>query len=72
MLLLISNQLSVNGGTVQIFDITGKLVENIPLTDYHLPITGINWHAKNRASGIYLVKIQTGNKTLTRRITLLK
>ena len=69
--ILINNQLSVNGGMVQILDISGKLLRTIPISAYRSPIAGIQWNAQDQPAGTYLILIKAGEKRITKQVTLI-
>jgi hypothetical protein len=51
---------------VKIYNLNGQFVEDLT---HHQPLT---WNGSGRPPGIYLVKLSIGNKSFTKRITLLK
>jgi hypothetical protein len=68
----VSHQLSaVSKIRLALFDVNGELVE-ARSTDSQQLKGGIPWNASGLASGLYFVKAQIGNKTLQKRIILLK
>ncbi|MCP4633728.1 MAG: T9SS type A sorting domain-containing protein, partial [candidate division Zixibacteria bacterium] len=57
---------------LRIYNLKGQLLETIN-TRYAAPGThSITWDASEYSSGIYFYKLTTNNKTLTKRMTLLK
>jgi hypothetical protein len=55
---------------INIYDITGKLLtSNLSLMPSPFAPKA-RWHAQNQPSGIYLVKVKTGNHELVKRIVL--
>ncbi|OGJ92329.1 MAG: hypothetical protein A2268_06250 [Candidatus Raymondbacteria bacterium RifOxyA12_full_50_37] len=56
---------------IRIFDIHGKLVQKLA-TDYLLLASGITWDASNQPSGLYIIRVQVGGKTLVKQALLLK
>ena len=57
---------------LKIYDIRGKLVDEI-FEKYQFPGQyNVVWSAKNISSGIYFIKMQALNQTQTRKVILLK
>ncbi len=55
-----------------VFDISGRVVETL-LNDFVEPgYHEITWNAKNQSSGIYFVKLRSGQKSQTQKILFLK
>ncbi len=69
----ISYQLNQNGQiNINIFDLNGKLIDEL-VNDYkEMGNYSINWNASNLANGVYIVKLQSNKFTEMRKITLLK
>ena len=58
--------------SVNIYDISGKLVTNIT-NDYYLPNNySFNWNASKVSSGLYIINATLNNYTISYNITLLK
>nr|MBC8335623.1 T9SS type A sorting domain-containing protein [Candidatus Desulfolinea nitratireducens] len=58
--------------SLQIYDITGRLVETLiedrmPIGDYE-----VRWDASEYSSGLYFIRLSLGDKTYTRKTLLLK
>ena len=57
---------------INIFDVRGRLVNNIwsgrPSTGYNL----FSWQAKTQSSGIYIIELETKDKKLIRKVQLIK
>ena len=58
--------------SVQIFNITGQLIETLINGKLESGEYEILWDAGNLPSGIYFVQLKSGNKTLNQKLTLLK
>lgn len=58
--------------TIQVFDITGRLVETLINGEQPAGTHQITWNANRYASGIYLVRMSTDVGVATRKITLIK
>jgi hypothetical protein len=57
---------------IAVYDIAGRLVENL-VNEVKAPGEYVvEWNAGNLPSGIYFYRMQTGNETIVRRATLLK
>ncbi|MCP4580444.1 MAG: T9SS type A sorting domain-containing protein, partial [candidate division Zixibacteria bacterium] len=69
----ISFSLKDNGPVrLEIFDVTGSLVET--LIDEYMPIGNydINWNAEDCASGTYIYKLTSGGNTSVQKAVLIK
>jgi len=66
--IVISNQLSVSGNRLQIYTITGKLVQEIPVSDHRLQVTETKWHAQGHPAGVYMVRVKAGNNVVVKKI----
>tara|TARA_B100000676_G_C18088131_1_gene856907 strand:- start:5173 stop:5892 length:720 start_codon:yes stop_codon:yes gene_type:complete len=64
------NNSLVNPYHIQIFNLSGKLVETIDYKNFQN--NSISWDASNLNSGIYLVNFISQDKSLTKKITLVK
>jgi len=58
--------------SVQVYDITGRLVETLVDGIIQPGNHGIKWDASNQSSGIYFVIFENGNSSLTQKLILLK
>jgi len=58
--------------TVQIFDITGKLIINLVNKKQNAGKHVIIWDASAYPSGVYLYKLEVDNYSLTKKLVLLK
>ena len=58
--------------TLSVYNLVGQQV--VTLVNKELPAGyhAINWHAENMASGVYLSKLSSGGKTITRKMLLMK
>jgi hypothetical protein len=57
---------------IEIFDIRGRLISNIPRTTNYEPRTTYRWHAQDNPAGIYIIRLKAGEKEAVTRITLKK
>jgi len=58
--------------TIEIFDDLGRKVTTLLNTVQSAGSHGVDWNAKNIASGLYFYRIQAGNYEITRKMALLK
>ncbi len=58
--------------TIKVYNLSGKEVAALVNGMYGQGIYKVNWNAGNLASGVYLYRIQAGNFTETKRLTLIK
>jgi flagellar hook assembly protein FlgD len=58
--------------SLQIFDITGRLVETLVNENLEPGYHEITWNATNVSSGVYIYKLTTDAGQLTRKMILLK
>jgi len=58
--------------SVQIFNITGQLIETLINGNIESGKHKVLWDAGNLPSGIYFVQLKSGDKTITQKLTLLK
>jgi hypothetical protein len=63
--------LAVGKTDITIFNICGKQIAKLTANSQQLK-AGIPWIASNNPSGIYIAKLITGNRTITKRLMLLK
>ena len=57
---------------LQVFDITGKLIDNLVEGEYKSGVHSIHWDASGSPSGIYFVHLNTNNFIQTQKIVLIK
>jgi hypothetical protein len=57
---------------IGIFDIRGRLMSTFPRTTNYEPRTKYTWHPRNQPAGIYLIQVQTHDRTLTKQVILNK
>lgn len=60
------------GVVLQIYDITGRLVQTLVESRHAAGTYTIQFDARHLASGIYIIRMQSGNFTATRNMTLIK
>ncbi|HPS64499.1 MAG TPA: aryl-sulfate sulfotransferase [Ignavibacteria bacterium] len=66
-------QIPDNGNvSLRIFDITGRMVDEIASGFYPKGIYEVNWNAEKFSSGIYFYMLRAGNVMLTQKMILLK
>ncbi|MCK4353205.1 T9SS type A sorting domain-containing protein [candidate division WOR-3 bacterium] len=59
--------------SLKIYDLSGRLVKSFPLTTNHLPLTtAVTWDASNYPSGIYFIKLKSGEYKIVKKILLIK
>jgi flagellar hook assembly protein FlgD len=58
--------------SVQIFNITGQLIETLINGNIESGKHKVLWDAGNLPSGIYFVQLKSGDKTINQKLTLLK
>jgi hypothetical protein len=58
--------------SLAIYDIKGRLVYNIPRTTNYEPRTKYTWSPKTSQNGTYLVRVQVGDRVMTKRIILIR
>jgi hypothetical protein len=58
--------------SVQIFNITGQLIETLINGNIENGKHEVLWNAGNLPSGIYFVQLKSGDKTITQKLTFLK
>jgi len=69
----ISYQLNQSGKiNINIFDLNGKLIDELVNDFKEMGNYSINWNGSNLANGVYIVKLQSNEFTEMRKITLLK
>ncbi|MBL0339728.1 MAG: T9SS type A sorting domain-containing protein [Bacteroidetes bacterium] len=59
----------INGCKVEVFDILGNKVKNVMIEKENIGLYSVNLSGKSK--GLYFVKIQTGDKFVTKRITII-
>ncbi len=57
---------------LQVFDITGRLVSTLVNEQMQAGVHQVQFDASHLASGVYIYRLQTGNTTITRKLTLIK
>ncbi|MCP4582322.1 MAG: T9SS type A sorting domain-containing protein [candidate division Zixibacteria bacterium] len=58
--------------TIDIYDLLGRHIETLIDTEHPHGLHQTTWHAENIPSGVYFYKINAGDYTKTRKMTLLK
>lgn len=58
--------------SLQIFDITGKMVDRLIESEFKSGFHSVNWDASENPSGIYIVHLNTNNSIQTQKIVLMK
>jgi len=58
--------------TIEIFDVTGRLVETVVDEQKSAGSHSITWDASGNASGVYLYRLRAGNTTESRSMILMK
>tara|TARA_B100000315_G_scaffold260807_1_gene325617 strand:+ start:6549 stop:9656 length:3108 start_codon:yes stop_codon:yes gene_type:complete len=58
--------------SLQIFDITGRLVETLINENMESGYHEIKWNASNVSSGVYIYKLTSGSNQITKKMILLK
>ena len=70
---LIAYSLPVAGAVaLEVYDITGRLVESLVDEHKNPGVYEVRWSGKNHASGIYFYRLQAGELAATKKMTLLK
>ena len=57
---------------LEVFNITGQLVETLANSRFDAGVHAVTWDASGRPSGIYLYRLVTDDRTVTRKMILLK
>ncbi len=57
---------------IEVYDVTGRLVDILFNGEKNVGIHSISWDAKNNSSGLYLLRMQTHKGIETRKMILLK
>jgi len=63
---------ATHASLLQVFDITGRLVETLIDKDLNQGEYTIQWNASSLSSGVYFVRLTSSMKTQTRKVLLLK
>ena len=63
---------TLNKTSLQVFDLTGRLIETLIHKNLEPGNHQIDWHPRNIPSGLYFVELKSGNKREIQKITLLK
>ena len=58
--------------SIIVFDVKGRVVQNLINEELIPGLHKINWHAKTHASSIYFVQLRYGNLTKTQKVVFLK
>jgi hypothetical protein len=58
--------------SLKVYDITGKEVANLVNENMNAGIHAVVWNASEQTSGVYFYKIETGNFSEVKRMTLIK
>ena len=58
--------------SLQIFDINGKLVDTLMDRNFISGINTYQWNASSHPSGVYLVRMKSGEFTQTQKVLLVK
>mgnify|MGYP001239612334 FL=1 len=57
---------------LEVYDVSGKLVDNIVSGFYQSGLHEVEWNASELASGMYFVHLIKGGERLTQKVMLLK
>ena len=57
---------------LEVYDVSGKLVETVAKGFYQSGLHMIEWNASGLASGMYFVHLVRGSERLTQKVMLLK
>jgi len=63
------NTFSIESIQIEIYNAKGQIVDTLPVGQN---ATSITWDATNQASGIYFYKLTTDNKTIAKKMVLMK
>ena len=58
--------------SVNVYSVTGQLVDNLISSDMSAGYHSISWDASNVASGVYIVKVIAGSNIASQKVMLLK
>ncbi len=58
--------------TLKVYNLSGKEVATLVNGEYSQGVYSVNWNASGLASGIYIYKIQAGNYSDTKKLSLIK
>ena len=63
--------------SIKIYDLSGRLIRTLPITDYCSPITEVTWDGRDERGrkipcGIYLCRLVSDEKTLTKKLILIR
>jgi len=61
-----------NAVSLQVYDIKGRMVEALVNEKIEPGTYKINWNASNHPSGVYFLKMETGQYIKTQKMILLK
>jgi len=60
-----------------IYDLRGSMVKNFEISNFKFPVSKVNWDGTDKngnylKTGIYFYRLKVGNKTVTKKITLIR
>jgi flagellar hook assembly protein FlgD len=58
--------------TLNVYDITGKLVTTLINEQMNIGYHSIDWNGTNQSSGMYLVRMKSGEYVETQKLLLVK
>jgi len=58
--------------TITVYDLTGKELETLTNTNLNPGYHSVNWDADNLPSGVYLIRMDSGDFTQTQKVVLVK
>jgi len=58
--------------TLEVYDITGKKIQTLVRSRQQAGYHDITWNAQNVSSGMYILQIQAGYFTSTKKVVLMK
>jgi hypothetical protein len=58
--------------SLALYDVTGRLVAVMANGNYAAGVHSVQWSSSGVGSGVYLVRLQAGNKTMTTKVVALK
>ena len=70
--LFVPDQLGQIEPTIRVFDIGGRLVDQLNISFPAIGYNHIKWNAINQGSGIYFVQLSANNLFYTQKVQLLK
>jgi flagellar hook assembly protein FlgD len=66
------DQSIANAVSLQVYDISGRMVETLVNKKMETGTYKINWNASQHSSGLYFLKMEIGSFTQTQKLILLK